>query len=50
MARLEGEVRKPLLVRSSLVAQDRVSLTLEEAAALPLILPGPGHGQARSAR
>lgn len=44
---LEEELFVILSADSPLVAQDRVSLTLEEAAALPLILPSPGHGLRR---
>jgi LysR family transcriptional regulator, regulatory protein for tcuABC len=32
---------------STLVAPERVSLTLQELAALPLVLPSPGHGLRR---
>ena len=44
---LEEELFVILPADSTLVAPDRVSLTLQEAAGLPLILPSPGHGLRR---
>jgi LysR family tcuABC transcriptional regulator len=44
---LEEELFVILPASSPLVAADRTSLTLAEAAALPLILPSPGHGLRR---
>ena len=41
---LEEELFVILPTNNSLVAPDRASLTLREVAALPLILPSPGHG------
>jgi LysR family transcriptional regulator, regulatory protein for tcuABC len=44
---LEEELFVILPVTSPLVARERVSLALREVAALPLILPSPGHGLRR---
>ncbi len=44
---LEEELFVILPRTSALVAADRQSLTLAEAAALPLVLPSPGHGLRR---
>ncbi len=44
---LEEELFVILPADSPLVPRDRLSLTLKEVAALPLILPSPGHGLRR---
>lgn len=44
---LEEELFVILPAASPLVPPGRLSLTLEEAAALPLIVPSPGHGLRR---
>ncbi len=44
---LEEELFVILPARSNLVPHDRSSLSLDEVAALPLILPSPGHGLRR---
>lgn len=44
---LEEQLFVILPADSKLVAKDRLSITLQEVAALPLILPSPGHGLRR---
>ena len=44
---LDEELFVILPVASTLIASDRESLTLKLVAALPLILPSPGHGLRR---